>query len=52
MMMVTGGSGITFGLSTIEDAIQKATEGKTRIRYAKLIWIIQSRGMLYLTNVM
>ena len=43
-VVVAGGSGITFGLSVIQDLIQKDLNAESRIKFLELIWIIQDPG--------
>jgi len=41
-----GGSGISFGLSTIQDLVQRDLEGTSRIRFVELIWVVQDPASL------
>ncbi|KAK7438029.1 hypothetical protein VKT23_018197 [Stygiomarasmius scandens] len=45
-VFVCGGSGITFGLSAIQELIQKDLEGKSRVKTIELIWTVQDPGSL------
>lgn len=40
-MFVAGGSGITFGISAVQDLMKKDLEEKSRIRAMELVWCIQ-----------
>ena len=40
-VVVAGGSGITFGLSVVQDLIQKDLNAESRIKFLELIWIVQ-----------
>lgn len=42
--MIIGGSGITFALSTIQDLVQKALHGESRVNVIELVWIVQNEG--------
>ncbi|KAM6502977.1 hypothetical protein JOM56_002954 [Amanita muscaria] len=42
VVMVVGGSGITFGLSVIQDLVQKDLQAQSRVKAMHLIWMIQS----------
>ncbi|KAL6302891.1 iron reductase [Sparassis latifolia] len=39
-MLVAGGSGITYALSTVQELLQKAMEGASRVRTVELVWSI------------
>ena len=43
-MFVCGGSGISFGLSAVQDLVQKDTEGASRVKVIELIWSVQDPG--------
>jgi len=40
-VFVCGGSGISFGLSAVQDLVQKDTEGASRVKVIELIWSVQ-----------
>ncbi|KAG8694759.1 hypothetical protein FRC08_008277 [Ceratobasidium sp. 394] len=40
-LIVCGGSGITFGTSTVEELVVGAETGSTRARRVELIWVVQ-----------
>ncbi|KZT71970.1 hypothetical protein DAEQUDRAFT_723603 [Daedalea quercina L-15889] len=39
-MLVAGGSGITYALSTAQEIVQKSTEGASRSRVVELVWSV------------
>lgn len=43
-LFVCGGSGITFGLSAMDDLLQKDAAGESRLKIIDLIWIVQDIG--------
>jgi ferric-chelate reductase len=43
-VFVCGGSGISFGLSAVQDLVQKDIEGASRLKVIELIWSIQDPG--------
>lgn len=43
-MIAVGGSGISFGTSSVEDLISAAENGATRIKYAELVWVVQDQS--------
>lgn len=49
VVMIIGGSGITFALSTIQDLVQKGLCGESRVKVIELVWIVQSPGYLLLS---
>jgi ferric-chelate reductase len=51
VVMIIGGSGITFALSTIQDLVQKGLRGESRIKVIELVWIVQSPGILFLSSI-
>jgi len=42
VVIFAGGSGITFGLSVIQDLVQKDLQAQSRVKAMHLIWMIQS----------
>lgn len=38
-VVVVAGSGITFGLSMIQDLIEKDVKGESRVKYVELVWV-------------
>ena len=51
VIMIIGGSGITFALSTIQDLVQKGLRGESRVKVIELVWIVQSPGILFLSSI-
>ncbi|KAL1671523.1 ferric reductase like transmembrane component-domain-containing protein [Schizophyllum commune] len=45
-LFVCGGSGITFGLSAMDDLLQKDAAGESRLKIIDLIWIVQDIGAI------
>ncbi|KIL62831.1 hypothetical protein M378DRAFT_80578 [Amanita muscaria Koide BX008] len=43
VVMITGGSGIAFALSTIQDLIQKELRGESRVQAIELVWIVKDQ---------
>ena len=43
-MLVAGGSGITYALSTAQEIMQKSAEGASRTRVVELVWSITDPG--------
>lgn len=43
-VIVCGGSGISFGLSTSEELLQQIRESASRTRFIDLVWVIQDQG--------
>mgnify|MGYP001201193653 CR=1 FL=1 len=43
-VIVVGGSGITFGLSVVEELLMKDLRGESRIKYLELIWVVPDPG--------
>lgn len=39
-MLVAGGSGITYALSTVQELITKGAESASRVRVVELVWCI------------
>ena len=44
VVMIIGGSGITFALPVIQDLVQKGLRGESRAKVIKLVWIVQNSG--------
>jgi len=38
-VLVVGGSGITFGLSMLQDLVNKDVNGESRLKYIELVWV-------------
>ena len=47
VVMIIGGSGITFALSTIQDLVQKGLHDESRVKVIELVWIVQSPGIYF-----
>lgn len=45
-LIVCGGSGITFGLSILQDLVAKDAVGECRLKYVELIWVVPSQANL------
>ncbi|GAB1521150.1 hypothetical protein RhiTH_004241 [Rhizoctonia solani] len=45
-LVVVGGSGITFGTSTVEELVAAAENGCTRTKYAELVWVVQDHSAI------
>jgi NAD(P)H-flavin reductase len=45
-LLVVGGSGISFGLSMVEELLGKDLKRESRIKYIELVWIVQDPGAL------
>ena len=43
-IFICAGSGISFGLSTVQELVQKDLEGTSRLKFIQLIWAIQDPG--------
>jgi ferric-chelate reductase len=43
-MIVVGGSGITFGTSSVEELVAAAENGTTRTKYVELVWVVQEQS--------
>jgi hypothetical protein len=39
-----GGSGISFGLSTVQELVQRDLERTSRVKFIELIWCVQDPG--------
>ncbi|PCH37162.1 hypothetical protein WOLCODRAFT_140747 [Wolfiporia cocos MD-104 SS10] len=46
-VIVTGGSGITYALSTIQELMQKSSEGASRVRHVELVWSVADPSSLW-----
>jgi len=46
VVIVVGGSGITFALSVVQDLIQKDLKGKSRVKVIEVIWSVQDPASL------
>jgi hypothetical protein len=42
VVMIVGGSGITFALSIIQDLVQKDLQAQSRVKVIDLVWMVQS----------
>lgn len=40
VVLVAGGSGITFALAALEDLVQKDTAGESRVKIIELVWVV------------
>ncbi|KAH7338359.1 hypothetical protein B0J17DRAFT_662222 [Rhizoctonia solani] len=45
-LIVVGGSGITFGTSTVEELVTAAEDGSTRTKYVELVWVVQDHSAI------
>lgn len=45
-LLVCGGSGITFGLSILQDLVAKDAIGECRLKYVELIWVVPEQKSL------
>ncbi|KIM76946.1 hypothetical protein PILCRDRAFT_825962 [Piloderma croceum F 1598] len=45
-VFVCGGSGISFGLSAVQDLVRKDLEGRSRVKVIELIWTVQDPASL------
>lgn len=43
-MLVAGGSGVTYMLSTVSELLRKATEGACGVKFIELVWSVQDPG--------
>jgi hypothetical protein len=43
-VFICGGSGISFGLSAVQELVQRHLEGTSRVEVIELIWIVQDPG--------
>ena len=43
-LFICGGSGISFGLSTVQELVQRDIEGRSRVKFVELIWVVQDPG--------
>lgn len=46
VVLVVGGSGITYGLSVIKDLVQKDLLGQSRVKTLELVWCVQDAAAL------
>ncbi|OCB87147.1 hypothetical protein A7U60_g5661 [Sanghuangporus baumii] len=46
VLLVAGGSGITFGLGAAEELIQDILNGRSSVKFIELVWSTQERGSL------
>lgn len=44
VMLIGGGSGITFTLSQAEELVQEARRGVSALKFIEIIWITQDQG--------
>ena len=44
VVMMVGGSGITFALSIIQDLVQKDLQAQSRVKVIDLVWMVQNPG--------
>ncbi|CCL98745.1 uncharacterized protein FIBRA_00750 [Fibroporia radiculosa] len=45
-MVVVGGSGITYGLSAVQELIERSVEGSSRVRTVELVWSVPEPSSL------
>ena len=43
-VFICGGSGISFGLATTQELVQRDLEGTSRVKFVELVWIVQDPG--------
>jgi phosphate/sulfate permease len=48
VVVVVGGSGVTFALSVVQDLIQKDLEGKSKVKVIDVVWTVQDPGIIAL----
>lgn len=46
VMLVGGGSGVTFTLSQAEELVQAIREGRSALKFIEIIWITQDQSKL------
>ena len=46
VLLVVGGSGISYGLSAAEELVRKATEGTSTVAVLDLVWCVRYSGEL------
>ena len=44
VVMVVGGSGVTFATSTVQSLVHDGLKGKSHVKAIELVWMIQDRG--------
>ena len=44
VLLVSGGSGITFGLGAVEELIMDIRNGRSSVKFIELVWTTQDRG--------
>ena len=44
VLLVCGGSGITFGLATAEELVHDILNGRSPVKFIELVWSTQERG--------
>ncbi|KAF6760517.1 ferric reductase transmembrane component [Ephemerocybe angulata] len=45
-VLIVGGSGITFGLSTVEELLAKDHNNQSRLKYIELVWVVPNPGSM------
>ncbi|KAL5524840.1 hypothetical protein ACEPAF_9986 [Sanghuangporus sanghuang] len=46
VLLVTGGSGVTFGIGQAEELVQHISSGKSAVKFIELVWITQDKSSL------
>lgn len=44
VLLVIGGSGISFALATIQELMQQDEQGKSRVSHIELVWSVRDPG--------
>ncbi|TFK24120.1 ferric reductase transmembrane component [Coprinopsis marcescibilis] len=45
-VLICGGSGITFGLTMMQDLLAKDLKGESRVKYVELVWVTQDANSI------
>ncbi|EIW68400.1 hypothetical protein TREMEDRAFT_32173, partial [Tremella mesenterica DSM 1558] len=43
VLILTGGSGISYGIAHLMQIVRDAREGKTRVKFVRIIWMVKTR---------
>ncbi|KAL5512661.1 hypothetical protein ACEPAG_2927 [Sanghuangporus baumii] len=46
ILLVTGGSGVTFGIGQAEELVQHISAGRSAVKFIELVWITQDKSSL------
>lgn len=52
LLLVAGGSGITFVLAAVQEIVQKAQDKQTRVKHIHIIWTVQEPGLSFSTIIL